>query len=158
MDANLELIRRVSRAQTRFAITVDQWSKTVRLAADDRDHQGQPERAGANQGAGRAADTKPNRQRVLQRARVNSLPGKRRAVLARPVNVCVLADVKKQIEFLGKERIVFLEFKPEERKRFDESAAPGDDLGTSLREQVERSELLEHAHRVGRAQHGDGAR
>ena len=27
-----------------------------------------------------------------------------------------------------------------------------------LREQIERRELLEHAHGVGRAQHGDGAR
>jgi hypothetical protein len=32
------------------------------------------------------------------------------------MNVRVLADVQKQIEFLGKERIVVLEFEPEEGK------------------------------------------
>jgi hypothetical protein len=32
----------------------------------------------------------------------------------------MLADLQKQIEFLGEERIVVLEFQPEERKRFDE--------------------------------------
>ena len=69
---------------------------------------------------GRASDTEPNRQRVLQRARVNSLPGECGAVFARPVNVRVLADVQKQIEFLGEKRIVVLELQPEERKRFDE--------------------------------------
>src|SRR5882757_6414591 len=38
MNADLELIWRVSGAETRFAVAVDQWPKTVRLAADDRDH------------------------------------------------------------------------------------------------------------------------
>ena len=41
-------------------------------------------------------------------------------MFARPVNVRVLANLQKQIELLGKERIVVLEFQPEERKRFDE--------------------------------------
>src|SRR5438094_4122153 len=38
MNADLELIRRVSRAQPRFTIAVDQWPKTVRFAADDGNH------------------------------------------------------------------------------------------------------------------------
>src|SRR5437773_10239273 len=38
MDANLELIWRVSRAQPRFTVAVDQWPKTVRFPADDGDH------------------------------------------------------------------------------------------------------------------------
>src|SRR6266446_10833252 len=120
MNANLELVWRVSRAQSRFAVAVDQRPKTVRLAADDRDHQWEPEHAGANKRAGCASGTEPNRQRVLQRARINSLSGEWRAVFARPVNVRVLADLQKQIEFLGKERIVVLEFEPEEGKCFDE--------------------------------------
>jgi hypothetical protein len=36
------------------------------------------------------------------------------------VNVHVLANVQEEIEFLGKERIVVLEFEPEQGKRFDE--------------------------------------
>ena len=63
---------------------------------------GRAERACANEEAGCATHTAPNRQRVLQPARVNSLPGQCRAVLARPVNMRVLADVQKQIELLGK--------------------------------------------------------
>src|SRR3954471_9608469 len=120
MDAHLELIRRKPGAQASLAITVDQRPKPVRLTADDRDHQRQPERAGANEGAGRAADPEPNRQRVLQRSRVDSLPGERRAVLARPANMRVLANFQKQIELLGEEQIVVLELQAEERKRFDE--------------------------------------
>jgi len=38
MNANIELIWRVSRAQSRFTVAVDQRPKTVRLATDDRDH------------------------------------------------------------------------------------------------------------------------
>src|SRR6266567_1314154 len=120
MNANLELIWRMSRAQSRVTVAVDQWPETVRFPADDRNHQRQPERAGANKGARGAADTEPNRQRVLQWARINSLPGECGAVFARPVNVRVLADVQKQIEFLDKERIVVLELEPEEGKCFDE--------------------------------------
>src|SRR5256885_16588261 len=116
MDTHLELIPRMFSAQTSLAVTVDQWPKTVRFPTDDGDHQRQPERAGANKRARRASDTEPNRECVLQWPRVNSLPGECRAVLARPVNVCVLADLQKQIEFFGKERIVVLEFQPEERK------------------------------------------
>src|SRR6266850_7999215 len=128
MDAHLELIRRMPSAQPGLAVTIDQWPKPVRLSSDDRDHQRQPECAGASEGTRRAADTEPNRQRVLERARVDSLPGECRAVLARPVNMHVLANVQKQIELLGEERIVVLELQTEERKCFDEGAAPGNDL------------------------------
>src|SRR5947207_5597107 len=38
MNADLELIWRVSRAQPRFTVAVDQWPKTVRLPADDGNH------------------------------------------------------------------------------------------------------------------------
>src|SRR5207248_3648933 len=38
MNADLELIRRVSRAQTGVTVAVDQRPKTVRLPADDRNH------------------------------------------------------------------------------------------------------------------------
>src|SRR6266481_2187417 len=120
MNADLELLWSMAGAQTSPAVAIDQRPEAVRLAADDRDHQRQPEGAGTNERAGRAADTKPNRQRVLERARVNSLPIECRAVLARPVDMRVLADVQKQIELLGEKRIVVLEFQAEERKRFDE--------------------------------------
>src|SRR5260370_8915566 len=133
MNANLELIWRVSSAQSRLAVSVDQWSKAVRFAADDRNHERQAENASANKRTRRASDPEPNRQWILEWPRVNSLPGECRAVLARPVNVRVLADVQKQIELLGKERIVVLEFQPEKGKRFYERAPSGDDLRPSVR-------------------------
>src|SRR5690242_8232803 len=120
MNANLQLIRRVSRAQSRFTVAIDQWPKTVRFPADDGDHEWEPEHAGTNKRARRASDTEPNRQRVLQRSRINSLPGEWGAMFARPVKVCVLADLQKQIKLFGEKRIVILKLKPEERKRFDE--------------------------------------
>jgi len=41
-------------------------------------------------------------------------------MFARPMHICVLTNVQKQIELLGKERIVVLEFQTEEGKRFNE--------------------------------------
>jgi hypothetical protein len=120
MDADLEPVWRMAGAHPRFAVTVDQRPEPVRLSTDDRDHQRQAERAGASEGARRASDAEPDRQRVLQRARVNSLAGEGSAVLARPVNMRVLADVQKQIELLGKERIVVFELQAEEWECFDE--------------------------------------
>jgi hypothetical protein len=67
MDANPELIRRVPRRKP-AAVAVDQWLKTVRLAADDGDHQGAEHAAGTKEPA--QFDTEPNRQRILQWARV----------------------------------------------------------------------------------------
>src|SRR5438552_17339047 len=45
MNANLELIWRVSRAQPRVTVAVDQWPQAARFAADDRDPQRQREHA-----------------------------------------------------------------------------------------------------------------
>src|SRR5207248_10392373 len=109
MNAHLELVGRMAGAQTGPAVAVDQRPKTVRLAADDRDHQRQPESAGANERAGRAADTEPNRQRILERPRVYSLPGKRGAMPAWPVDMRILPNVQKQLELLIKKLIVVIE-------------------------------------------------
>src|SRR4051794_7180120 len=38
MNADLELIWSVSRPQTRFTVTVDQWPEAVRFPADDGNH------------------------------------------------------------------------------------------------------------------------
>src|ERR1700736_6194293 len=141
-------------AQTSLTVTIDQRPKPVRLAADNRDHQWQSERASANKRGRCASDTEPNRQRVLEWARINSLAGECRAVLTRPVNMRVLTSVQKQIEFFGEQRIVVFELQAEERKCFDERAAPGDDLRPPMREKIKSGELLENAHRVGRAEHG----
>src|SRR3954468_15298387 len=120
MDAHFESIRRGTRAQTRLAITIDQRPKPVVLTSDDRDHEWDSKCARTNERARRTADTEPNRQQILRRAGINSLSGECRAMFARPMNVRVLANLQKQIELLGKERIVVLKLQPEERKCFDE--------------------------------------
>src|SRR5437762_3760780 len=57
MNADLELIWSVSGAQTGVTVAIDQWPEAVRFPADDRNHQRQPERAGANKRARRPPDT-----------------------------------------------------------------------------------------------------
>src|SRR5947208_14496085 len=70
----------------------------------------------------------------------------------------VSANLQEQIELLGKKRIVVIELEPEEWKCFDERPASGHDFGPAFRKQIERCELLKHAHGIGRTQNGDGAR
>ena len=64
---------------------------------------------------------------------------------------------QQQVELLGEQLVVVVEVVAEERERLDERAAAGHDLGPAARQQVERGEVLEDAHRVVRAEHGDRA-
>ena len=73
-------------------------------------------------------------------------------MLAGPVHMLVLTDLEQQIELLGKERVVVLEPEAEQRKRIGERTAADDHLGPALRNEIERGEILEHPHRIGRAQ------
>src|SRR5205809_7739557 len=57
MNADLELIWRVSRAQPRVTVAFDQRPEAVRFPADDRSHQWEPKHAGTNRPAGCASDT-----------------------------------------------------------------------------------------------------
>ena len=68
------------------------------------------------------------------------------------------AQLQEELELLDEELVVVGEVVAEERERLDERASSRHDLGPPAREQVERRELLEHAHRVVRAEHADGAR
>ena len=79
-------------------------------------------------------------------------------MLARPVNVRVLADLKQKIQLLRKKRIVIFQAQPEERVGLHERPAAGDNLGAPMRDQVQRGEFLKHAHRVRRAENSDRAR
>src|SRR5207249_12170659 len=139
------------------AVAVDQRSKTVWFAANDRDHQRQSESAGANEGVRRSSNTEPNRERVLERARINSLPGKGRAMPARPMNMRVLTNVQKQLELLGKKRIVVIQVEAKERKRVAERAASGNTLCCSVRKQIKRQELLKSANGMSRVSDAERA-
>ena len=82
VQAHLQRLGRVPGLRARPAVEVDQRRELAGLAADDRHHQRQAEQAGADEGLRRAADADPDRQRVLQRAGVDALPGQRRPVPA----------------------------------------------------------------------------
>jgi hypothetical protein len=69
-----------------------------------------------------------------------------------------IAHGKQELELLREERVVVVQVVAEERKRLDERAAAGHDLGTAARDQVDFGEFLEDPHRVVRAQHRYRAR
>src|SRR5271154_795418 len=92
----------------------------------------------------------------LNTGRVHTLASERSTMFAGPMNQFVLTDVEQQIELLRKQRIVVFKFQTEQWKGFDERAASDDHFRPALREQIQRGELLENAHRVGGTQHSDG--
>ena len=67
-------------------------------------------------------------------------------------------NLEQLFELLGEQAVVVGEVVAEERERLDERAAAGHDLRAPAREQIDRCELLEHAHGIVRAQHAHRAR
>ncbi len=65
VDADLESLGSVAGALACFAVDVDEGTEAMRLAADDGDHEGKAEHAGADEGLRRAADAEPDGERVL---------------------------------------------------------------------------------------------
>jgi len=76
----------------------------------------------------------------------------------RPAHPFTAAQLELLLEFLLEERVVVSEAIAEKGKRLGKRAAPGDDLGAALREQVEGGEVLKDSHRIVRTQNCDGAR
>src|SRR6185503_4505626 len=143
---------------SRRTVEIDQWTKPPRLTTDDRDHQWQPQLAGTHERGRRPAYAEPDGQRVLHGSRIHPLPRERRAVLPAPVDVLIRPDLQEQVELLREERVVVLEAIAEEGKGVDERAATDHHLGSAARDEVDGRKVLEHAHRVRGAEHGDRAR
>ena len=74
------------------------------------------------------------------------------------VDALGVAQREQQVELLGEQRVVVVEVVAEERERLDERAPPGHDLRAAAGQQVERREVLEDAHGIVGAEHGDRAR
>jgi hypothetical protein len=68
------------------------------------------------------------------------------------------ARIRQQRQLLLEQLVVVLEVLAEERERLDERAAAGHDLGAAAGQQVDRGELLEHAHGVVAREHRHAAR
>src|SRR5258707_6820841 len=103
-----------------LAIEIDERPERAWFAADDGYHQRKSERSGAGERLRRAANAKPDRQRILHGSRVDALACKRRAMLAGPVDLLVLANLQEQIELLFKERVVVFELETEQWEGIDE--------------------------------------
>ena len=74
--------------------------------------------------------------------------GERRAETALPGHPLGSVEHQEQVELFGEERVVVGEVVAEERERFDEGAAPGDQLGAPAGDEVDRREILEDADRI----------
>src|ERR1700760_3190038 len=116
MDAYFELVSTVTRAKARLAIEINERAKTLRFAADDGNHERESERAGTRERLRRTPYAQPDGQGILQRPGIDALAGKGRAVLSRPVDMGVFANLEKQVELFCEQGIVIIEIEPEERK------------------------------------------
>lgn len=77
-------------------------------------------------------------------------------MLTSPMNVSVFSNLQKQFQLAREKRIVIGEIEAEQRKRFRKRSAPHNHFGASACEKIDGCELLKYAHRVIRAQNGDG--
>src|ERR1700752_2757881 len=105
-----------------LAIEVYKRSEASGLTADDGNHERKSEHSCANERFGRAADTDPYGERILQRARVDCLAGEGRAVFSGPLHFGTFPDFQKKLEFFRKERIVILKATPEAGGRLNEGS------------------------------------
>ena len=76
-------------------------------------------------------------------------------MFTRPMNMCVLTDLKKQVELFGEERIVILRLQAKQRESFDKRTATNNRFCPAVREQVESRKLLEHPHGISGAKDGN---
>src|SRR5918998_2290286 len=137
VDADRELLGVVAGLARGLAVEPGEGREALGLAADDRDRQRQAKHRGADHRLRRPADGDPDRQRVLDRARVDAGIVERRAVGARPRNALGLAQPQQQLQLLGEQLVVVAEVVAEQRERLDKRAAAGHDLGSPAREEVE---------------------
>ena len=157
VDADLEFLGGVSCAAAGLAVQVDEGAEAMGFAANDGDHEREAEGSGAGEGLRCSADAEPDGEWILERPGEDALAGEGRAMLAGPVDECVLAEVEEEVEFLGEEVVVVLEIEAEEREGLDEGAAADDDFCAATGDEVEGGELLEDADGIGGAEDGDGA-
>ena len=158
VDGDVEQLGRMACAASRFAVQVDEWAEAMGFASDNGYRQRQAERARADEGCWCSAGAEADWELRLQRARPDALSGERRTVFALPLDAGFIAEVEEEVELLGEEFVVELGVVAEERIGLDEGAAADDDLGATLGDEVKRSEVLEDANGIVRAQNSDRRR
>lgn len=141
MKTNSKSLGRMTSPAPSPAIEVYKRPEASGFTADDGNHERESEHSGANERFGRAADTDPDRQRILQRAGVDCLTCESGAVFAGPVHMRACTDFQKKVEFFLEKRIVIFKAQPEEGIRLNERTATGDNFGAAPRDEVESREL-----------------
>src|SRR5713226_9014351 len=150
-------LRGMTGAAPSLAVKVYKRPEASGLTADDGNHERKSEHSCANGGFGRAADTDSYGERILQRARVDCLAGKGRAVFSGPAHFGAFPDFQEKLEFFRKKRIVIFKTQPEEGIRLNERTTTGDNFGATPRNEVKSCELLKNANGVGGTQNRNGA-
>ncbi|EGE58611.1 hypothetical protein RHECNPAF_2940051 [Rhizobium etli CNPAF512] len=157
VHTDLLFCRRMAGCRPGVSIEIDERPETFEMAADDGDHQRQAECAGAGEGFGRSADTKPDGQPILMRTRINPFAIERWAEAALPFDMRRLVELEQEIELFDEQCVIIPEIVAKERIGIDERAAADHQFGPSAGDEIEGGKLLEHAHRIGRTDDGNSA-
>src|SRR3954470_23695992 len=114
----------------RLAVEIDERPEAPRFASDDRNHQRQPEYPRALERCRCASDPDPYGKRILDRPRIDALPGKSRteSVSPLPRHMLVVPDPQEQVEVFFEVPVVVLEIEPEQGIGVDERPASSHDL------------------------------
>src|SRR5207249_9194952 len=107
-------------APASLAVEVHERAEAMRLSADDRDHEREPEQPRAHERLRRAAHADPDWQALLERSRVHALARERRPMLAGPLRMLLVAQREQKVELLGEQRVVVVKVEAEKRERVDE--------------------------------------
>src|SRR5260221_11313968 len=154
---DFDISRITPRAGTRPPIEIDQGHKASRPAANDAQIHGQSHSASSDRALWGTTNGNPDGQRSPQGARRNLCRVERRTEAPLPADAFGGAQPGQQVDLFRKQVVVVDQVNPKQLKELDEYAATSDDLGTTIGEQIQGSEILEDAHRIGGAQDGGGA-
>jgi len=154
VDADGEHVRRMTCASARFPVKIDERAESMKVAANDGNHERKSQGSGPRERLRRAADAEPDWDLLLMRSWKNSLAGKGRPEAAPPSQVSLIAQLQEKIELFREQRIVVLHSEAEQRIGFPERATPDYDLRPTFGDEIHSGELLEKANRIDGAASG----
>src|ERR671911_939804 len=134
-------------------VEIDKWPEAARFAAYDCDHQRESKHSGTDERFRGATNAHPYRQRFLQGPRVDSLSSQGRPIFAGPMDVLIVTNLQKQIEFLCEKRVVVVQSQAEQGKCLDERPTAHNHLRPTLRQKIKGCEFLKNSNGVGGAQY-----
>ncbi|MOA17204.1 hypothetical protein D3C78_1374520 [compost metagenome] len=129
-------------------VCIDQRLEAERIAAKYRKCHAKPQLS-CQRGAFRcSSDANPYRQAVLERTRRNFCIRKRRTEPSRPCHPFAAIELQQQVQLLIEQLLVILQLIAEQRERLYICSPPDNNLGTAIRHQIQRGEILKYANRI----------